>query len=281
MQIGNYQLTTLETGTFALDGGAMFGSVPKVLWSRLNPADERNRIAMALRCLLIRGEGKNILVDTGVGYKFPEKERGIYKIDHSRSTLEKSLEGAGLTAEDITDVIITHLHFDHAGGATTRENGKLRPTFANARYHLQEANLKTASDPNDRERRSYLKENYLPLQEAGCLELKNGRQEIFPGIELFPVFGHTEGQHIVRIGAADGDALIFCGDLIPTSSHLAIPWVMGYDLHPLICMREKKAILEEAARNDWILFFEHDPGIAAARIRKTDKGFTIGEPLTP
>lgn len=277
MRIGPYELAGLETGRFALDGGAMFGTVPRVLWSRNHPPDERNRIEMALRCLLLRGEGRNILIDTGIGAKFSEKESDIYKIDHREWTLEKALRAKGLTPDEITDVIITHLHFDHAGGSTVREDGKLRPAFPNAHYHLQAENLETACAPNLRERRSYLRENFVPLQEAGCLKLYTGGEEILPGIHLLPVSGHTDGQHLVKVEGSDGQTLVYCGDLIPTSSHIAIPWIMGYDLRPLVCMREKNELLEEAARKDWYLFFEHDPKVAAARVEKNENRFTVKE----
>ena len=280
VKLGPYTLDSLETGRFALDGGAMFGSVPKALWSRTHPADERNRIEMALRCLLIRGEGRTILVDTGIGHKWTGKEEEIYAIDHRERTLDRALGDKGVTPDDVTDLIITHLHFDHAGGATTREGKALRPTFPNARVHLQEANLKTARRPNLRERRSYLPENFEPLHAADCLQLYRGEAEILAGIRVLPVSGHTDGQHIVKIEAADGEAMIYCGDLIPTSSHVPLPWVMGYDLRPMDVMREKEEILTEAVRRDWCLFFEHDPKVAAARVTKTDRGFAVGETVT-
>lgn len=279
MKIGSYELTGLETGRFGLDGGAMFGTVPKVLWSRVQPADDRNRIDMAMRCLLIRGEGRTVLIDTGIGHKFAGKDAEIYKIDQSGATLESSLRSLGLGAGDITDVILTHLHFDHAGGATTMRDGRLCPAFPNARYHLQEENLATARRPNLRERRSYLEENFVPLQEADCLDLVRGEHEILPDIHLLPVSGHTDGQHIVRIQAADGAAVVYCGDLIPTSHHVPVPWVMGYDLRPLVSMREKEELLDQAARRDWILFFEHDATVAAARVQKTERGFSVRETL--
>ncbi|MBI4161755.1 MAG: MBL fold metallo-hydrolase [Acidobacteria bacterium] len=255
----------------------MFGVVPRELWQRTNPPDERNRIEMAMRCLLVRGEGRNVLIDTGIGDKFAAREAEIYKIDHRQWTLAKALRERGLAPEDVTDVVLTHLHFDHAGGATARDGGRLRPAFPNARYHLQEENLKTASRPNLRERRSYLQENFVPLEEAGCLNLHRGEEEILPGIHLLPVSGHTDGQHLVRIEGSDGAAAVFCGDLIPTSSHVPIPWVMGYDLRPLVSMREKEELLSEAVRNDWVLVFEHDPRVAAARVERTEKGFSVRE----
>jgi glyoxylase-like metal-dependent hydrolase (beta-lactamase superfamily II) len=279
VKIGPYELIGLETGRFGLDGGAMFGTVPKVLWSRTHPADDRNRIDMAMRCLLVRGDGRTILIDTGIGHKFTNREVDIYKIDHRDHSLERSLETHGVAADEVTDVVITHLHFDHAGGATIRRDGRLCPTFPNARYHLQDENLAAASRPNLRERRSYLKENFIPLQEAECLNLYRGEAEILPGIHLFPVSGHTDGQHIVRIQGGDGGTVVFCGDLIPTSSHVPIPWVMGYDLRPLQAMREKEELLDEVARKDWILFFEHDAGLTAATVQKSDKGFSVKETL--
>jgi glyoxylase-like metal-dependent hydrolase (beta-lactamase superfamily II) len=276
MRIGKYELFPIETGRFKLDGGAMFGIVPKVMWDKLNPADERNRIELALRALLISGNGRKILVDTGIGEKWSEKYIDIYGIDHTRCSLESSLRKYGFEIDDITDVILTHLHFDHAGGGTyfDREDGILKPTFKNATYYIQGKNLKLAMNPNEKDRASYLPENYQPLIEFGQLEVVDGEFEIFDGIEIITSDGHTIGQQLVKI--SDGETtLLYCGDLIPTSSHIPIPYVMAYDLQPLLTMEEKRKLLDRAVEENWILFFEHDPFIDAATVKRGKRGAEI------
>ncbi len=236
MKIGPYELQAFEHGEFKLDGGAMFGVVPKVLWEKTNPADEKNRIDMALRSLLIRGEGRVILVDTGIGNKLPEKLRAIYAVDESRLSTEKALAQAGLTAEDVTDVILTHLHFDHAGGATRlNEKGQVVPTFPNATYYVQKGQYAWGKKPSERDRASFFPENYVPLEEAGQLKILEGSQELFPGIEVRALFGHTPAMQVVRV--SDGSqTLLYCADLIPTASHIPLPWIMAYDLNPLLTL---------------------------------------------
>ena len=272
MKIGSYTLSFLETGEFALDGGAMFGVVPKVLWSKKIPVDEKNRIDMRLRCLLLQGEGRNILVDCGMGDKWDAKSQEIYRLDHSKMSLEKSLKEKELTPSDITDCILTHLHFDHAGGATKNENGKLVPTFPNATYYVQKENLEWGENATEKDRASYMKENWTPLLDAGVLKVLNGEKEILPGIQTKLFYGHTAGIQLPYID--DGkNRLFFCGDVIPTSVHLGIPWVMAYDNFPLTTMEEKRKILEQAVKEKWIFVFEHCPHLPAAIISKTDKGY--------
>jgi len=277
MKIGKYELYAVETGRFRLDGGAMFGIVPKVIWNKLNPADERNRIELALRTLLIVGNDKKILVDTGIGNKWQDKYRDIYGIDHSKFTLETSLEKLGFKTDDITDVILTHLHFDHAGGSTfIDKDGAIKPTFKNATYYVQKSNLELALNPNEKDRASYLKENFTPLIEFNQLEVVDGEFEIFDGIELIVSNGHTTGQQLVKI--SDGSkTVVYCGDLIPTSSHIPIPYVMAYDLRPLVTMEEKKKLLKRAVDENWILFFEHDPYADAATVKAGKKNYEIKE----
>jgi glyoxylase-like metal-dependent hydrolase (beta-lactamase superfamily II) len=271
MRIGKYQIYTVETGRFKLDGGAMFGIVPKTIWEKLNPSDEKNRIELALRTLLIVSDDKKILVDTGIGRKWDDKYAEIYGIDHTKFTLENSLEKLGIKTDDITDVILTHLHFDHAGGSTTIDpDGTLRPTFRKATYYIQKRNLELAMNPNEKDRASYLPENFMPLIEFGQLEVIDGEFEIFEGIELIVSDGHTIGQQLVKV--SDGDkTLVYCGDLIPTSSHIPIPYVMAYDLQPLITMEEKKKLLKRALEENWILFFEHDPYSDCATVKQGKK----------
>ena len=275
MLIGDYQVSTLETGRFALDGGAMFGVVPKVIWQKKHPADELNRIDLALRVVLLQGQGRVILIDTGIGDKFPEKQAQMYGIDQSQSNLLSSLNQAGLRPEDVTDVILTHLHFDHAGGATCLKDGQLAPTFPQARYWVQRENWDWALNPSEKDRASYLPENFLPLHESGQLQLLEGPGDIFPGIRARLSQGHTTGQQLIEIYAQDETA-IYCADIIPTASHIAVPFVMGYDLRPLQTIAEKKAILADAHTGNWILIFEHDPNIAACRVQRGEKGLVAG-----
>lgn len=278
MLIGDYQVSTLETGRFALDGGAMFGVVPKVIWQKKHPADELNRIDLALRVVLLQGSGRVILIDTGIGDKFPEKQAHMYGIDQSQSNLLSSLAQAGLRPEDVTDVILTHLHFDHAGGATCLRDGRLSPTFPQARYWVQRENWDWALNPSEKDRASYLPENFLPLHESGQLHLLEGPGDIFPGIRARLSQGHTTGQQLIEIYSPEETA-IYCADIIPTASHIAVPFVMGYDLRPLQTIAEKKDILADAQTGNWILIFEHDPHIAACRIQRGEKGLVAGEIL--
>jgi glyoxylase-like metal-dependent hydrolase (beta-lactamase superfamily II) len=270
----------------------MFGTVPKVLWEKSNPADDHNRIEMEARALLLdQGPGgKRILIDCGIGADFNAKYgeklgpkfAEIYAISDSgsgsiagASGVQKSLQSLGLKVEDITDVILSHLHFDHAGGATTERNGKLVPTFPNARYYVQKANFENASNPNLRERASYYAANFQPLMEAGVLTLLDGpTNEFLPCISVDVSNGHTVGHQMIKI--SDGTTtLIYCGDLIPTSSHVRLPWVMGYDLQPLVLIEEKRKVLDPAAKNGWYLFFEHDPYTDAALVEEFKGDFAV------
>ncbi|KHD87640.1 MAG: beta-lactamase [Bdellovibrio sp. ArHS] len=284
MQIGPYQICPIPTGEFGLDGGAMFGTVPKVLWERSNPPDDKNRIPMEARALLLKSQGLNILIDTGngqgkdfiakYGEKLGTKFAEMYNIDDSGPSLLKSLASFGVRPEDIDHVILTHLHFDHAGGATTEKDGKLVPTFPKAQYWIQKGNLETASKPNLRERASYYSANFQPLQEAGVLNILDGEKEILPGVSVLLSNGHTQAQQMVKV--TDGTAtLLYCGDVVPTSSHVKIPWLMGYDLHPLTLMEEKQKYLSQAADQKWYLFFEHDPYCDAAVIERNGHDFAV------
>ncbi len=279
LQVGPYTLSPIETGRFALDGGAMFGVVPKTLWSRTNPPDELNRIPMALRALLIQDGEKNILVDTGMGEKYDEKMRSIYKLDNSQFTLLDSLKAKGLAAEDITHVIQTHLHFDHAGGLVTQSaDGKLTPTFPNAKVYVQNENLKWARNPTEKDRASYLKQDWEAIVTEGMLEELDGPGEIFPGIDLMIFNGHTRAQQLVRVHGGEHN-VFFCADLMPTKAHIAFPFVMAYDNFPLTTLEEKKKLVPQMFEEKWLLFFEHDPESALTRIESTPKGFKAGEAL--
>ncbi len=278
MKFGNFELLLLSDGTFWLDGGAMFGVVPKVLWNKLNPADEQNRIELGLNCLLIQARGKNILIDTGIGDKFDEKFRNIYSVDKSRNLIG-SLKEIDLNPEDIDIVINTHLHFDHCGGNTRpallqKCKDKLVPSFPNARYFIQKGEWEDAMNPNERTCASYLKENLIPVKEAGLLELINGDTEILPGIKTIITNGHTKNHQSVLIESCEKKA-IYLGDLIPTTSHIKIPYVMGYDLYPLEIIEKKKEVLSKALKEHWLLIFEHDPRIGMGYLEKKGDKITF------
>lgn len=279
MRFGDYECFAVETGKFELDGGAMFGVVPKILWERKIPANDKNLIPMQARSLLIQGKGKNILVDTGIGNKLSEKLTKIYKVDLDSANIDTSLSKLGLTCSDITDVIITHLHFDHTGGSTCIENNKAVPTFQNATYYIQKKQWEIANNPSVRDRASYMKENFMPLEEAGVLKLIDGHEEIFKGIELIVTGGHTPGQQHPLIKGKT-KPLFFCADLISTSAHLPVSWSMAYDNFPMSLINEKEKLLSRALEENWILFFEHDPYIAAATIKQGKKNIIIDSPVS-
>lgn len=280
MKVGSYTISLLEAGDFRLDGGAMFGVVPKPLWERTHPADELNRIRMVCRCLLIEGNGRKILVDTGIGEKDSNKFREIYGVDFTRHTLAGSLAARGIRTDDITDVILTHLHFDHAGGATRKEGGRAMPVFANARHYVQRRQYEHARAGSERDRASYNPANYEPLMEAGLLELTDGATELLPGIELLVMEGHTPAMQTVRIFGAD-DAVWYPADLLPTAAHIPLPYIMGYDLFPVTTLTEKKTLLPRVADERWALVFEHDATHSARRVVGTERGdFAAGDAVT-
>ncbi len=279
MKIGNIEILPVDYGRFKLDGGAMFGVVPKVLWENYFPANDKNQINMALRGMLIRTGSHNILVDTGVGDKMSDKLNKIYDVDFSNYSISASLTNINLSPEDITDVILTHLHFDHTGGATIRKNnGDIVPAFPNALYYMQKKQYQWANSPSERDRASYFSENYVPLNECGAVKFLDGDEEIFPGVSVVEVNGHTPGQQLVKI-CSQGQCLLFCGDLIPTSAHVSVPWIMSYDLFPMVTLEEKKKILSAAASENWLLLYEHDPKIIASRVFEDQKGFHPGEKI--
>lgn len=278
MKIGQYEIYPIETGFFSLDGGAMFGIVPKTIWSKSNIPDEKNRLKLAVRSLLIIGNGKKILIDTGIGSKFLPKYLEIYDVDTNTFNLEKSLTALNIAKEEITDVIISHLHFDHAGGSTYLDGEKLKPTFPNARHHIQRTQWMQALNPTERDKASFMPEDYLPLRDYGLLELVDGECEIFPNISLLVMEGHTPGLQLVKISDSV-KTLLYCADLIPLSSHIPLPYIMGFDLYPHKTLEEKKRILARAVEEDWICFFEHDPKIIAGKIIQTPKGYMLGSPV--
>ncbi len=271
------KLYSIDTGHFKLDGGAMFGVVPKTMWQKLNPPDENNMCNWAMRCLLIEEGNRLILVDNGIGNKQDEKFFGHYYLDKA-NTLEKSLAKYGFHKEDITDVFLSHLHFDHCGGSIERVNEKLVPAFKNATYWSNENHWKWATEPNDREKASFLKENILPIQESGQLQFVSRieGEEFIPGIHIRFVNGHTESMMLPQIRFKN-KIVVFVADLLPSAAHLPIPYVMAYDTRPLKTLVEKKAFLKEAQEKDFILFFEHDPTIECCNLLLTEKGVRSNE----
>jgi glyoxylase-like metal-dependent hydrolase (beta-lactamase superfamily II) len=276
LQLGAFQLTSLSDGTFGLDGGAMFGVVPKTLWSKRTTPDEKNRIPLGLRPLLVQAHGKRILIDSGIGDKMPPKLVEIYAIDRTRH-LDHSLTDAGFTADDIDIVIATHLHFDHFGGSTARVDGTLQPRFRNARYLIRRGDWEDATHPHDRNRASYLAENFIPLAEAGVIDFIEDDGEVLPGISVWRTGGHAMYHQWIRI-ESDGHVAAFVADLIPTTAHLDEPWIMGYDLYPMDTLHYKQRFIREAIDGEYIVFFEHDPVIPAGIIRERD-GRRVIEPV--
>ncbi len=279
MKIGQYEIFTIESGYAWLDGGAMFGVIPKILWNKTNPADELNRIQLALRTMVIKSADKTILVDTGVGQKMNEKLSKIYNVDHSNYELVKGLAARSIQPEDITDVIVTHLHFDHVGGATYYDGENLKLTFPNATYHVQGEQWYWANNPSMKDRASYMPENFKPIEKAGKLNELSGPVELFPGIEMLVMYGHTAGMQLPKISDSE-TTLLYCADLMPTASHIPLPYIMGYDNNPLITLEEKKRILPQAVEENWILVFEHDSLRAAGTVQQTEKGFQLKEEVT-
>ncbi len=275
------KLYSINTGYFKLDGGAMFGVVPKSIWNKLNPADENNMCSWALRCLLIEDEGKLILIDTGMGNKQDAKFFGHYYL-HGNDTLEKSLAAHGFTKDDITDVFLTHLHFDHCGGAIDREGDTLKPAFKNATYWSNERHWQWAVEPNAREKASFLKENILPIQESGRLQFvevadaldKTIQTKLCENIFIKTVYGHT-GAMMLPVIKYNGKTIVYMADLLPSVGHIPLPYVMGYDMFPLTTLNEKKMFFEEALANNYILFFEHDPVNECCTLQQTDKGVRV------
>ena len=273
------KLYSIDTELFKLDGGAMFGVVPKVIWNRLNPSDADNLCTWAMRCLLIEDGNRLILVDNGVGDKQDAKFFGHYHL-HGPDTLAGSLRKHGFHHQDITDVILTHLHFDHCGGSVVRDGEKLLPAFPNARFWSNARHWDWAGRPNDREKASFLQENIRPIEESGQLSMlpvpDAGTAIFSSGIRVRYVHGHTEAMMLPQI-EYKGRTLVFMADLIPSIWHLPMAWVMAYDMFPMTTLSEKKSFLEEAVDNDWILFFEHDPLHECCTLQRTEKGIRMKE----
>lgn len=287
------QLHTINTGFFKLDGGAMFGVVPKSLWNKAQPADENNLCTWAMRCLLIESDGKLILVDNGIGNKQDAKFFGYYHL-HGEDSLDRSLAALGFHRDDITDVLLTHLHFDHCGGSIVREGDRLVPAFKRAVYWSHSRHWKWATAPNEREKASFLKENILPIRESGQLRFVDEARapaglgpeapagaialpadNILPGMSVRLAEGHTAAMLLPML-SYKGRTVVFMADLLPSTAHFPIPWVMAYDMFPLTSLIEKRAFLEEAAAGNWVLFFEHDPVTECCIAERTEKGIRPG-----
>ncbi|WP_138990728.1 MBL fold metallo-hydrolase [Larkinella sp. C7] len=266
---------TIDTGFFKLDGGAMFGVVPKSLWNKSNPADERNLCTWAMRCLLVEEGNRLLLVDTGLGDKQDARFFSHYE-PHGEASLLKSIRQAGYSEKDITDVLLTHLHFDHVGGAVSRSADQLVPTFPSATYWSHSAHWDWATNPNSREKASFLKENIEPLQQSGQLQFVDQGGFSFPNVELVQVDGHTE-KMTLPVFQVGNRKVAYVADLIPSSAHVPLPWIMSYDVRPLLTMEEKTRMLRQAAEENWILVFEHDPVVEAATVEATEKGIRIRE----
>lgn len=272
------KLYTIDTGFFKLDGGAMFGVVPKTIWNKLNPSNNNNLCDWAMRCLLVEEGNRLALIDCGLGNKQSEKFFSYYE-PFGDDSLEKSLRKNGFRPEDITDVFLTHLHFDHCGGAIKRNGeGHYVTAFPNATYWSHPKHWEWAVHPNSREKASFLKENILPIKESGQLKMLNDGEEIFPGFSNITVYGHTEAMMLPKI-SYNKETIIYCADLLPSVGHLPISYVMAYDVRPLITLTEKEIFLKEAITNNWLLFFEHDKSIEACSLIQTERGVRMKEEI--
>lgn len=274
------KIHVLNTGYFKLDGGAMFGVVPKTIWNNLNPADENNLCTWAMRCLLIENDNRLILVDTGIGNKQDKKFFGHYHLTDIQS-IDTLLSKFNYSSSDITDVFLTHLHFDHCGGAISKTGDLLVPAFPNATYWSNERHWKWATEPNEREKASFLKENILPIQDSGKLRFIDHAEGIkfTSDISIRFVNGHTDAMMLPQINYK-GRIIVYTADLIPSTGHIPLPYVMAYDMFPLITLQEKKLFLKEAAENNYILFFEHDPQNECCELIQTERGIKTGKTFT-
>jgi len=270
------ELFTINTGNFKLDGGAMFGVVPKVLWNRVYPADENNYCTWTMRCLLAVDGNRKILIDTGIGNKQDEKFFSHFHL-HGEDSLSKSLHALGLDFSDITDVVHTHLHFDHCGGSVKRKDDRsgYEPAFPNATYWVSRKQFEWAANPNLREKPSYLPENFIPLKDNGQLRLIEKEETLFPNFNIRIFNGHTRGQIIPHIDY-NGKTVVFMGDLLPSAAHIPLPYIMAYDIDPLLTLREKQSFFKKALDEQYILFFEHDYYHECCTLKSTEKGVRAG-----
>jgi len=279
MILGGWRFRAFTDGLFRLDGGSMFGVVPRVMWEKQHPADEANRIQLALRCLLAESAERRVLVDTGIGDRWDAKGQRIFAIERQPGHLLGVLAAAGIDSGSITDVVLTHLHFDHCGGAIRQGDSGLRPAFPRARHWVQKQQWDWANHPTERDRASFRPEDFRPLQDADLLQLVDGAQEVIPGVRVTPIGGHTPGQQMVEFHTSGG-VVVFCGDLIPFASQVHVPWIMGFDLNPLLTLNEKKQFLSRAAEDNYVLVFEHDPVVEAGTVTFADGKFQLAESFT-
>lgn len=278
MKIGKYDLYSVETSEFGLDGGAMFGIIPKPVWEKKVSADELNRVNMVTRSLLLVSDEKKILIDTGNGTKWEEKYKQIYDINTDQYNIEKSLGKYGFSSEQITDVICTHMHFDHIGGNTKIKSGEVVPTFPNAKYWISEENWKLANHPSQKDAGSFIEHDWKVLAENQMIEIIDGREPFIEGVETIVTHGHTPG--LLHPIVSDGSNKLFYGaDIFPMVAHIPIPWVMAYDVQPVVTMEEKQKLLQKMEREDWILFFEHDPHIQACSVHKDGKHYKLNKEI--
>lgn len=272
-RLGDFELHTVSDGFFRLDGGAMFGIVPKTAWAKVAPPDEQNRIQLSLSTLLIRTGTHNVLVDTGIGTKHDDEFNRTYAVDHF-TTAPESLRKLGLSVDDIDFVILSHLHFDHAGGATLRKNGSILPTFPGAKYVIQRGMWDEALDLNPRTKGSYHPEDFVPLRDAGLVMFVDGDADIVPGVRVWKSGGHVK-HHQCVVAESGGRKAIYWADILPTTAHVRPAWVMGYDLFPHEVAAAKASLLDQAAREEWVNVFEHDPKTAMGVIRKEGARFSV------
>ena len=273
MKLGNFDLRLLSDGTFRLDGGSMFGVVPKVLWQKTNPPDERNRILMGLNSLLIRTGEKHILIETGVGNRLDQKSKAIFGIEQPKTLMDR-LKTLGIKSEDIDIVICSHLHFDHVGWNTVEENGEFVPTFPKASYVIQRAEWRAAVHPNIRTEMNYSKEHFLPLEEHGVVRLVDDEERITDGIQVIHTGGHTDGHQVVKIESG-GMSALFLADLVPLLSHIKIPYVMSYDLYPMQTIQAKERMLKQALEEEWLLIFVHSPTVGMGYLRDKEGKWVV------
>jgi glyoxylase-like metal-dependent hydrolase (beta-lactamase superfamily II) len=274
------KIFAINAGNFKLDGGAMFGVVPKTMWHKANPSDENNMCSWAMRCLLIDDGERRILIDTGMGNKQDAKFFSHYH-PHGDDSIASNLAKYGYTPDDITDVFLTHLHFDHCGGSIVREGDNLLPAFKNASYWSNQEHWAEATNPNEREKASFLKENILPIAESGKLHYVHTKEgeEWIPNVKLRYCIGHTEQMMLPQLDY-NGRTILFCADLIPSAAHVSMPWIMAYDMRPLDTLKEKNLILGEAVEKNWVLFFEHDKVNECCTLQQTERGIRIKDTFT-
>ena len=281
LEIGNLELYPVETGRFRLDGGAMFGVVPKTLWSRMIPADDKNRIPMAMRCMVVKSKKSDriYLIDNGCGNKFNEKMEKIYSLDYDHSNLIDSLKQLNIKPEDITDMVFTHLHFDHCGGTSDYDSdGNLIEVFPNATYHVNKRHWKTATNPNDREKASFFPENINPIKNSGRLNLTENGVTFEEGFQTVIMNGHTEGQQL-PVFTSDNKTIVYAADLFPTYAHVPIPWIMGYDMKPIQTLNEKKEFLKKAVDQSWYIFMEHDAEHEIITLKNEDGKYSMDQSM--